>query len=157
MRLVLTGALVVSICVLGLISWSLASGNPTTPSKLGHPAITPATTSTTTTSTTTTVPAIPSAPQSSANGAADALVGFWADGNRPGALTVATSSAVAALFAVPYPNGDAINRGCATAFPPATCTIGPPGGADPNLPIYSFTLLNAPNGGWYVNAVQVEG
>jgi hypothetical protein len=107
--------------------------------------------------TTTTTIAIPSAPQPSADQAANALVSDWASGNRAGALTVATAPAVATLFALPYPNGLAIDRGCSTAFPPATCTFGPPGGANPNLPIYSLTLANAPNGNWYVSAVQVEG
>src|ERR1700728_1864639 len=108
------------------------------------------------TTTTTTVP-IPSALQPSADQAANALVSDWAAGNRTAALTVATAPAVAALFAVPYPPGNAVDRGCATAFAPATCTFGPPGGGNPNLPIYSLTLATAPNGGWYVNAVQIDG
>jgi hypothetical protein len=72
-------------------------------------------------------------------------------------LSVATGPAVTTLFAVPYPNGNAIDRGCATAFPPATCTFGPPGGGDPNLPLYSLTLAATPAGDWYVSAVQIEG
>jgi hypothetical protein len=110
---------------------------------------------TTTTTTTTTIP-LPSAPQPSADAAADALVADWARGNRIGALTVATPAAVSTLFAIAYPAGDATDRGCSTTFPPATCTIGPPGGANPNLPIYSFTMATEP-GGWYVSGVQVEG
>jgi hypothetical protein len=72
-------------------------------------------------------------------------------------LTVATAPAVAVLFAVAYPRGLAINRGCSTGSAPVTCTFGPPGGANPNLPIYSLTVATTPVGAWYVSAAQVEG
>jgi hypothetical protein len=137
---------------LGLASCSTtARGNSIRrPNAVGRRA-----TPTTTTTTTTTIP-LPSAPQPSADAAADALVADWSKGNRIGALTVATPTAVSTLFAIAYPAGDATDRGCSTTFPPATCTIGPPGGANPNLPIYSFTMASEP-GGWYVSGVQVEG
>jgi len=114
-------------------------------------------TSTTVAATTSTTVPIPSAPQPSADQAANTLISDWASGNRTAALSVATASAVTTLFANPYPNGNAIDRGCATAFPPATCTFGPPGGGNPNLPLYSLTLATTPAGDWYVSAVQVEG
>ncbi len=146
-------ALVLVACGLGVAAWSFAS----TPKKPPPRSVAAShERSTTTTTTTTTTVAVPSAPQPTADAAADALVNDWANGNRTAALTVATASAVSTLFAIAYPSGDATDRGCATAFPPATCTIGPPGGANPNLPIYSFTMASV-SGGWYVSAVQIEG
>jgi hypothetical protein len=152
----LVAALVLAACGLGVAAWSYASTSKTPPPRSIAANHERSTTTTTTTSSTTTTVSVPSAPQPTADAAADALVNDWANGSRTAALTVATASAVSTLFAVAYPSGDATNRGCATAFPPATCTIGPPGGANPNLPIYSFTMASVP-GGWYVSAVQVEG
>ncbi len=104
-------------------------------------------------STTTTV-AIPTALRPDAESAATALVSSWATGNRAAALTVATPAAVATLFAVPYPSGLAEDRGCSTTFQPIVCTFGPPGGANPNDPIYEIDVSQAP-GGWYVSAAKV--
>jgi hypothetical protein len=148
----LVAALVLGAGGLGVAAWSYGSkaDRPPPSAVVSHER------STTTTSSTTTTIAVPSAPQPSADAAADALVNDWAADDRTAALTVASASAVSTLFAVAYPSGDATNRGCATAFPPATCTIGPPGGADPNLPIYSFTMAEV-SAGWYVSTVQIEG
>ncbi len=131
------------------------------------PTTTVASTTTTTTTATTTAPttapvpttaaaALPPAPQPSAEDAANALVGYWASGNRASALRVATSQAVTTLFAVAYPNGLAINRGCSSSFSPIICTFGAPGGGPTNAPIYQLDELQT-TGGWYVNAVQIEG
>ncbi len=107
-----------------------------------------------TTTTTTIIVPVPSALKPDAESAATALVSSWSTGNRAEALTVATPSAVAALFAVRYPTGLAEDRGCSTSFMPIVCTFGPPGGADPNDPIYEIYVLQAP-GGWYVSSVKV--
>ncbi len=115
----------------------------------------PTTTATTVPVPTTAAPVIPPAPQPSAQDAADALVGYWAEGNRPSALRVATPAAVATLFAVKYPSGLAINRGCTSAFPPIICTYGAPGGGPVNAPIYQLYESQAP-GGWYVRSVQIQ-
>jgi hypothetical protein len=104
---------------------------------------------------TTAPPAVPPAPQPSAEDAADALVGYWADGNRTSALRVATPAAVSTLFAVAYPSGLAINRGCTDAFPPIICTYGAPGGGPTNAPIYQLYESQAP-GGWYVGSVELQ-
>jgi len=102
---------------------------------------------------TTSTVAIPTALQPNADTAANALVSSWSTGNRAAALSVATPAAVDALFAVPYPSGQAQDRGCSTAFLPIVCTFGPPGGANPNDPIYEIYVLQAP-GGWYVSSVR---
>jgi len=68
---------------------------------------------------------------------------------------VATQAAVNTLFAVPYANGLAEDRGCSTSFTPIVCTFGPPGGASPNDPIYQIYVSQAP-GGWYVSSVKLE-
>ena len=82
------------------------------------------------------------------------MVSSWTAGDRPRALTVATAEAVGVLFAVPYPNGLAIDRGCSSGTP-VVCTFGPPGGGNPNSPVYSLTLASA-NGGWYVISAQIK-
>ena len=68
---------------------------------------------------------------------------------------MATPQAVATLFAVRYPSGLAINRGCTSAFPPIICTFGAPGGGPTNAPIYQLYESQAP-GGWYVGSVQIQ-
>lgn len=69
---------------------------------------------------------------------------------------MAAPSAVAALFAVPYPGSDlAIDRGCSDAVP-IVCTFGAPGGGNPNAAIYEITATQTPKG-WYVTAATVEG
>jgi len=104
---------------------------------------------------TTTTLATPGAPQPNAENAASALVSSWASGNKTKALSVATSQAVATLFAVPYTSGLVIDRGCTSAFPPIVCTYGPPGGGPPNAPIYQLYVSQTPEG-WYVSSVQIE-
>jgi hypothetical protein len=118
------------------------------------------TTKTTTTTTTTvgvpsTTAPVPSAPQPSAAVAAAALISSWATGNRAEALTVATTSAVTALFAGHYTSGLAIDRGCSDAFSPIVCSYGPPGGAAPTDPIYQIDVVHAPTG-WYVTSVTIN-
>ncbi|HEY5024886.1 MAG TPA: hypothetical protein VII76_07910 [Acidimicrobiales bacterium] len=118
--------------------------------------IPPASTTTTTVPVPTTAPpVIPPAPQPTPEAAANALVSYWASGNRTTALRVATPQAVATLFAVRYPSGLAINRGCSSAFPPIICTFGAPGGGPVNAPIYQLYESQAP-GGWYVGSVQIQ-
>ncbi len=141
-----------------------AAAPPTQPTTTVAPTTTttvPTTTAPTTAGTTapptTAAPAIPAAPQPSAEDAANALVGYWASGNRAGASRVATAQAVATLFAVAYPNGLAINRGCSSSFSPIVCTYGAPGGGPVNAPIYQLDEVQAPSGLWYVNTVQIEG
>jgi hypothetical protein len=106
--------------------------------------------------TTTTAAAVPSSPRPNADQAANVLVSDWAAGDKTGAMTVATPQAVSTLFALPYPNGLAIDRGCSTGGSTVTCTFGPPGGANPNDPIYSLSVTQAP-AGWYVQSAQVLG
>ena len=99
---------------------------------------------------------IPAALQPSAEAAANALVSAWASGNKAQALSVATTQAVDSLFAIPYPTGLAIARGCTTAFPPIVCTYGPPGGGPTNASIFQLLVTQASDG-WYVSSVQVLG
>ncbi len=124
----------------------------TTPIQTIPPA---SSTTTTAAAPTTTTAVVPPAPQPSAEAAADALVGYWSSGNRTTALRVATPQAVATLFAVKYPSGLAINRGCTDAFPPIICTYGAPGGGPVNAPIYQL-LETQVAGGWYVSSVEIQ-
>jgi hypothetical protein len=124
----------------------------TTPIQTIPPA---SSTTTTAAAPTTTTAVVPPAPQPSAEAAADALVGYWSSGNRTTALRVATPQAVATLFAVKYPSGLAINRGCTDAFPPIICTYGAPGGGPVNAPIYQLLETQAA-GGWYVSSVEIQ-
>ena len=134
----------------------VATGPTTTASATTIQTIPPASSTTTTAAVpTTTAAVVPAAPQPNPEAAANALVGYWASGNRATALRVATPQAVATLFAVHYPNGLAINRGCTTAFPPIICTFGAPGGGPVNAPIYQLYETQAP-GGWYVSSVQIQ-
>jgi len=130
---------------------------PTAPTTTAPIQTIPPASSTTTTAPapTTTAPVVPPAPQPNAQAAADALVGYWSSGNRTTALRVATPQAVATLFAVKYPSGLAINRGCTDAFPPIICTYGAPGGGPVDAPIYQLYETQAP-GGWYVSSVQIQ-
>ena len=113
------------------------------------------TTTTTLTQGTTTTTLVPKTLSSSAEAAATALVSSWSTNNRSEALTVATPSAVATLFSVPYASGLAISRGCSTSFSPIVCTFGPPGGASPTDPIYEI-MVSQVVGGWYVSSVKIE-
>jgi hypothetical protein len=146
-RIWLTG--VAAVFVAAVIA--VVSGGNKTPSRPPHLA---APTTALAGSTTTTI-AIPAALQASAEAAAGDLISSWASGNRPEALSVATSRAVATLFAVPYPSGMAIDRGCSSAFPPIVCTYGPPGGGPSNVPIFQI-YVSQTAGGWYVSSAVVE-
>jgi hypothetical protein len=140
----------------GLFLLAACSTNSQGPSSSKTPSSTTSTQSAL--GTTTTAPVTPVAPQPSADVAANAFINFWASGDKPDALRVATAQAVNTLFAVPYPGGDlAIDRGCSTGASPVTCTFGPPGGADPNDAIYSLSVTELPNGYWYVSSAQMEG
>lgn len=136
-------------CTLLLVMTTLAAC-----SRAAHPT-TSGTSTTTSIAPVTTTTALPSAQQATAPGAAAALVSAWAAGNKLQALTIATAAAVSTLFAVPYPPGLAISRGCSEAFQPIICTYGPPGGASPNDPIYEIDATQTP-AGWYVSAVKIE-
>jgi hypothetical protein len=105
---------------------------------------------------TTTTTGVPGAPQPSANDAASALVSDWASGNRASALSVATPQAVATLFAVPYPSGLAVDRGCSSGFVPVTCTFGAPGGGPPTASIFQLSVSQTSGGAWYVSSVRIE-
>ena len=110
---------------------------------------------TTTLAHTTTTTALPTTLSPSAVAAASALVSAWSTNNRSAALEVATPTAAATLFGVPYTGGLAIDRGCSTSFSPIVCTYGPPGGASPTDPIYQIMVSQA-QGGWYVSSVKIE-
>jgi hypothetical protein len=113
------------------------------------------TTTTSSVRNTTTTTSLPTAPRPGAEAAATALISSWATQNRAAALTVATPAAVTTLFAVPYTDGLAEDRGCSTSFTPIVCTFGPPGGASPSDPIYQVSVSQSP-GGWYVSSVKLE-
>jgi hypothetical protein len=78
--------------------------------------------STTVAATTTTTVYRPTGPQASPDAAAARLVSAWAGGDRAAAASVATPTAVQALFATPYPAGYLQSRGCTAGANPATCT-----------------------------------
>ena len=126
------------------------------PSASSTTASVPPTTTTTGPLPTTTAPSVPVAPQPTPEAAARALMSGWARADRPVALSVATPGAVDTLFAVPYPNGLAFDRGCSSATSSVVCTFGPPGGANPNDPIYSLTVVQTPAGTWYVSDAQIQ-
>jgi hypothetical protein len=96
-----------------------------------------------------------SAPRPTPDAAAAALVSEWAAANKPLALTVASPPAVSTLFAVPYPAGAAISRGCSDAFPPLVCTYGPPGGASAADALFELYVSQSP-AGWYVSSVLIR-
>ncbi len=112
-------------------------------------------TTTTSAIVTTTQAALPTTLSPSADAAATALVSNWSTNNRSAALTVATPTAVAALFHMPYTAGMALDRGCSTSFTPIVCTFGPNGGASPTDPIYEIKVSQV-EGGWYVSSVNIE-
>jgi hypothetical protein len=109
---------------------------------------------TTTVAPTTTTTAVPPAPQASPAAAAQALVDSWVDGDRAAARRVATTRAVAILFAHPYAGQTVISRGCSTEFPPLVCSYGPYGGGAGTL--YEVDVEPA-GANWYVSSVSVEG
>jgi hypothetical protein len=63
---------------------------------------------------------------------------------------------VSTLFAVAYPSGAAIDRGCSDpTFLPVVCSWGPPGGGNSNDSLFELSVSQAgPN--WYVSSVDVE-
>jgi hypothetical protein len=120
-----------------------------------HPAGPDTTTTTRPHQSTTSTTLLPRDLQASPEAAATAFVAAWARGNQLAGLALGTPNAVATLFAVPYPQGLAISRGCSTAFPPIVCTFGPPGGAPPTDPIYEIYVSQA-SGGWYVSSAKIN-
>ncbi len=142
---------VLALSVLGLAYVHL---RPTDSGHSAHSAASTTTSSSARTTTTTTV-VLPTALQPGAEAAATALVSSWSTGNKAAALTVATTTAVADLFAAPYTSGLAIDRGCSTTFMPIVCTFGPSGGASPTDPIYEIDVSKTA-GGWYVSSVKIE-
>ena len=77
----------------------------------------------------------------------------WMSGDRQESASVATASAVGALFATPYEHQPLNDRGCTDAFPPLVCTWGPY--AYGHGSIYQIQI--SPDGNrWYVSAVTVE-
>jgi hypothetical protein len=145
---------ILALSALGLAYVHLRPSGGTTSAPAGGTTTTSPRTNATSPTTTTTV-ALPTALSPGAEAAANALVSNWSTGNKTGALTVATTSAVATLFAAPYASGMAMNRGCSTSFSPIVCTFGPPGGASPTDPIYQV-LVSQAAGGWYVSGVKIE-
>jgi hypothetical protein len=150
---VVFAALVLSALGLAYVHLRPSETGPSTPAA-GATTTTASRTGPSTSSTTTV--ALPTALSSSADAAATALVSSWSAGNKATALTVATPTAVATLFAAPYKSGLAIARGCSTDFSPIVCTFGPPGGASPSDAIYQV-LASQTAGGWYVTSVRIQG
>jgi hypothetical protein len=159
---------VLAAAVLGATVAGCSSPNASAPTTLPTTTVVQSTTTTAAATTTaptapttaptaptTAAPVIPVAPQPSAEAAADSLVSSWASGNRAKALRVATSQAVATLFAVAYPGDLAGSRGCTSAFPPIICTYGPPGGGNSNDPIYQV-YISQTGADWYVSSVLIE-
>jgi hypothetical protein len=144
---VVFGALAISALGLAYVHLRHHGGSPTKSAER--------TTTTSSVRNTTTTTSLPTAPKPGAEAAATALISSWATQNRAAALTVATPAAVTTLFAVPYTNGLAEDRGCSTSFTPIVCTFGPPGGASPSDPIYQVSVSQTP-GGWYVSSVKLE-
>ena len=91
----------------------------------------------------------PASPQPSPDDASSRVITAWSKGDRAGAAAVAAPSAVAALFAIPYPGYSLQARGCSVDFSPADCDY-----RDGNslLKVYS-TQTPA---GWYVSSVVLE-
>jgi hypothetical protein len=144
-----------TVAVSVMVSACGAGGSaPTTTSTTSTTVPTPAATTTVAPSTTTTV-GLPPSPQASDQQASEDLITAWAEGNKAAALAVATPSAVASLFAFPYPAGNAVFRGCTVSFPPLICTFGAPGGGNPNAAIIEVSVTEIA-AGWYDSAVEVE-
>jgi hypothetical protein len=77
----------------------------------------------------------------------------WESGDRAGAARVATSGAVATLFATAYAGQPLNSRGCSVAFPPLVCSYGPYAGGSGDL--YEVYVSQAPSA-WYVSSVDIE-
>jgi hypothetical protein len=116
------------------------------------------TTSSSSTEASTTSPPLPSALKPTAAVAASSLISSWAAGSQSEAQSVATATAVTTLFSGHYSSALVIDRGCSVQISPTipvVCTYGPPGGADPNDPIYQLDVSQAP-GGWYVSSAKIN-
>jgi hypothetical protein len=153
--IVVLAAMTVSALILAVMhleshgsSHGAASASSTSTSTSTPPAVTA-------TGGTTATAALPVALKPTAAAAAAAFISSWAAGNQAQASSVATSSAVATLFAGRYTPGLVIDRGCSVAFPPIVCTYGPPGGAAPTDAIYQIDVIQA-LGGWYVSSVKID-
>lgn len=102
--------------------------------------------------TTTTGPLVPSAPAPSADAAAVALTSAWSSGDRGRASQVATPTAVATLFALPYPRDNLQFRSCSNGSP-SSCTYRNTASAAGE--IYDLIVTQVAKG-WYVMAVNHE-
>lgn len=111
----------------------------------------PASVATTVPITTTTLFA-PAAPKPSASQAAAALVYEWGRQDRAAAKSVASPTAVAALFAV-GPR-ELQFRGCSDANLPIVCTYADRSTASGGL--YELSATQTAGGGWYVTSLQIE-
>jgi hypothetical protein len=77
----------------------------------------------------------------------------WEQGDRSGATTVATTGAVASLFATPFTGPAPGLEDCGSTVLPAFCLFTPLGAQSSET--YSLQLL--PEGSdWYVEGVTVE-
>jgi hypothetical protein len=92
---------------------------------------------------------VPGTPQSSPDGAATLLIEAWGQASRVKAAAVASSQAVAALFALPYPGNALQGRGCSETISPATCTY-----RDASS-LIEMDVTRTP-AGWYVSSVVAE-
>lgn len=137
----------VAVAVAGCSS-STGGTTSTTPAPgtLAPPATAPAPT------TTTTGPVVPSAPAPSADDAAVALTSAWSSGDRARASQVATPTAVATLFALPYPRDNLQFRSCSNGSP-SSCTYRNTASAAGE--IYDLIVTRVAKG-WYVMAVNHE-
>ena len=118
-----------------------------TPSTAAPTTAVPTTAATTTT---TTKPYVPATPQTAPDAASILLIEAWSAGSRTQAEAVAAPSAVASLFAAPYPGESLQARGCSAAFSPVTCVY-----RDGNS-LIQVNVTQVPAGWWYVSSVVVE-
>ena len=143
-------ALVFVLVLAGCSSNRSGTGKATTTT-----TIAPATTSIvppTTRSVPKTTVSVPTHLQTTPDAAAAALISAWSTGNRATASTGATPSAVAALFAQPYPGNFIQARGCTAASDnPGTCTYANRQSGS----LYEIGVTKA-GPGWYVSSVTVE-
>jgi hypothetical protein len=140
------------LCVLtGCGGSTHAATSTTTTSPATTTPTTAAPTTTTTTPHPTTTVFVPPAPQATPDAAAQALVNAWATGDLVLAHQVAAPTAVATLFALPYPAGNLQPRGCTEGVSPGTCTFR----NTATEGIYEINVTQRPNG-WYVSSVIPE-
>lgn len=110
---------------------------------------------TTTTAPTTTTVAVPPGPLPTPDAAATAFITDWKKHNQAAAASVATQTAIAALFATPYTNQTAIYRGCSMEFLPRVCSFGAYGGGPSSAPLFQIDVTPV-GAGWYVSGALVE-